>query len=155
MELKISADTGSWVIKDAVKGGGDDGIDIEEHDAVELGPLGYAKFGHDFGVAVFGVDPVCGEAFDFDDVGAVLDEALAFGMGNVARYCYDEGYVLSSAGLRVVEELVGEDTGADEVDIVVVGLSVVDCGAGEEGDECVFWFLGIWGLFDLGVGGSR
>jgi len=39
---------------------------------------------------VFGVDPVCGEPFDFDDVGAVLDETVAFGLRDVAGDGYDE-----------------------------------------------------------------
>lgn len=48
MELEIPPHSCGRVIEDAIKGCGNDSVDVEEHDAVELGPGGYAEFSHDF-----------------------------------------------------------------------------------------------------------
>ena len=138
VELEITTDASGRVVEDAVDVVGDDGVDVEEHDAVELGPGGYAEFCHDFGVALFGIDPVCSQTFDLDNVGTVLDEAIALGLRHVSGHGDDKGYTLLGSGFGVMEELVGEDAGTDEVDITVVGLGVVDCRRGEKGYVCVF-----------------
>lgn len=106
---------------------------------------------------MFSIDPVCSETLDLDDISAILDEAVAFGLGHVAGDGYDERDPGLTAGLGIVEKLVGQDTGTDKVDILIIGFGIVHSSAGEEGDECVFRFRRAgqwWGGPDVG-GRSR
>lgn len=48
MELEVLAYASSRVVEDVIEAVGKDGVDIKEHDTVELGPGCYAKFCHHF-----------------------------------------------------------------------------------------------------------
>ena len=127
------------------RGLSDEGVGVDEADFAVLGQLEEAQFGEHVVPALdCGVHPFGLEFLHEDYGGAVFLETLAFALGDVGGAEDEEGDAVVCAGGFGVQELVGEDAGADEVAIVhVVDLSrlfvgwlaVWICVGGEEGGE--------------------